>query len=302
MKYILRTAALGFSLIATTAAFAGQGFVTINLNLRAGPDTSYPEVATVYGGTPVAIEGCVDGWSWCDVAYGESRGWVPANYLQQEYQGQRVLVPEYGVRIGIPVISFVFGSYWDNYYRDRSWYGNREHWSHVRPQYQPVLVQGDAYRQSGQASYGTSRGDSRTLRANTQRTVDETRRSRVVTSQPSYRGSRSANTAASSSTVTTQVHSPARNAKYTRPAEHRSVESRAVVQQQSRTTEVRSQQNHASHVQQEQRTTVESRPASKPATEHKAAQPRVIAERKAAPPKSRKDNPAKSTGKDTEQH
>ena len=127
---------LGCSVLAAaSSAFAGQGYLVANVTLRAGPDVAYPSVAGLRAGTPVGIEGCVDGWSWCDVTTGNDRGWVSANYLQEEYQGQRVLVPQYGVQIGIPIVTFVFGSYWDNYYSGRSWYDNRDHWSHVQPHY-----------------------------------------------------------------------------------------------------------------------------------------------------------------------
>jgi len=303
MKRILSTAALSLSFLATTAAIAGEGYVTTDVSLRAGPDSGYPDVAMLYAGTTVAIEGCVDGWSWCDVATGDSRGWVPANYLQHEYQGQRVLVPEYGVRIGIPVVSFVFGSYWDNYYSHRSWYGERERWSQVRPEYLTLGVNHDSYRHSHDASYGTARGDSRALRTRNQRTVVESRQSGVVTTPPSYRGGRPANTAAPQRSGTTEVRSSGRYANRARPVEQRTVESTAVVQQRSRTTEVRSQQTHASHAQQVEHNTAQS----KAMAEHKAARPRVIAERKVEPKASRKENPAKSRpdhqgGKDIEQH
>lgn len=127
--------AFGLSLFAIAPAFGADGYVTGDVNLRAGPDTSYPSVAMLPAGVEVAIEGCIDGWSWCDVAVGNNRGWVAGNFLQEEYRGQRVLVPEYGVQIGIPLVSFVFGTYWDENYRNRSWYGNREHWSHITPRY-----------------------------------------------------------------------------------------------------------------------------------------------------------------------
>jgi uncharacterized protein YraI len=144
MKRSLCTA-LGFSVFAATSAFAGDGYVTGNANLRAGPDSSYPSVAMLASGTEVAIEGCVDGWSWCDVASGDERGWISGNFLQEEYQGQRVLVPSYGVQIGIPIVSFTFGSYWDDHYRNRSWYSSREHWSHFTPQYRAVDVHNNAH-------------------------------------------------------------------------------------------------------------------------------------------------------------
>ena len=284
MKRILSVAAL--SLFATTAAFAGQGYVTINVNLRAGPDSGYPDVAMLQGGTPVAIEGCVDGWSWCDVAYGDSRGWVPANYLQQEYQGQRVLVPEYGVRIGIPVVSFVFGSYWDSYYRDRSWYGSRERWSRVTPQYQTQIVH----------DY------SRTSQAPMQRTVDGSRRSGVVTTQSSYQGG-TANVTARHS-VTTQGRASGQYADHAKPAHHRLAESRTVVQQRSTATAVQAHDKRASHARPAGQDTAGSRSVA----QHGAVRSKVIAERHVAQAKpSKKEASAKSRtehqgSKGTEQH
>ncbi|WP_430390922.1 SH3 domain-containing protein [Dyella sp. 20L07] len=44
--------------------------------MRAGPDSSYPDVVMLDTGTEVSIQGCVDGWSWCDVIAGGNRGWV----------------------------------------------------------------------------------------------------------------------------------------------------------------------------------------------------------------------------------
>jgi uncharacterized protein YraI len=136
MKRILLTAALAAaSLAAATTAFAGEGYVTANVSLRAGPDAGYPAVMGLRAGTPVFIQGCVDGWSWCDVSLGDDRGWVSGAYLQEDYDGRRVYIRDYGVRIGIPIVSFVFGDYWDHYYRGRSWYGNRARYSHVQPHY-----------------------------------------------------------------------------------------------------------------------------------------------------------------------
>jgi len=140
MKRTLSITALSFSLFAAVSAFAADGYVTGNVSMYAGPDTSYPSVMMLGTGEPVAIEGCVNGWSWCDVITGDNRGWVPGSYLQEDYQGQRVLVPSYGVQIGIPIVTFVFAVYWDDYYRNRSWYGERERWSRVTPQYRPIAA------------------------------------------------------------------------------------------------------------------------------------------------------------------
>lgn len=156
MKRVFYITALGLSVFTASAALAADGYLTGDVTLRAGPDSNYPVVAILGAGTPVAIEGCVDGWSWCDVVTGDNRGWVSGSFLQEEYQGQRVLVPAYGVQIGIPVISFVLGAYWDSYYRNRPWYGERDHWSQFRPAYRPVAAS-NGYRATGHRNaYGNT--------------------------------------------------------------------------------------------------------------------------------------------------
>jgi len=202
MKRILVASILGCCsvLAAATPALAGQGYLVANVTLRAGPDVAYPSVVGLRAGTPVGIEGCVDGWSWCDVTTGNDRGWVSANYLQEEYQGQRVLVPQYGVQIGIPIVTFVFGNYWDNYYSHRSWYHNRDHWSHVQPHY-ASYGHGGSYGGSYGGSHANSYGGgthyvtpnqahtSSVYQTNGYQT-NGTRQTTVVTTQPGYQSGR----------------------------------------------------------------------------------------------------------------
>ena len=85
--------------------------------------------------TPVTIEGCIDGWTWCDVIANGERGWVPGTYLQEEYSGERVYVIDYGSRVGIPVVSFSLGLYWSSHYHNRPFYGQRQQWESraIRP-------------------------------------------------------------------------------------------------------------------------------------------------------------------------
>ena len=139
MKSQIAILALGLSVSALpVAALAGDAYVTASVNLRSGPDSSYPTVARLRAGSAVSLDGCVDGWAWCDVSNGDDRGWVSGAFLQQEYEGERLGIRSYGSRIGIPIISFEFGSYWNDHYRNRPWFERREHWSHVRPQYRAI--------------------------------------------------------------------------------------------------------------------------------------------------------------------
>ncbi|MFC5579734.1 SH3 domain-containing protein [Rhodanobacter terrae] len=43
-------------------AQAADGFVTGNVNLRAGPGAEYPLILTIPGGAPVNIQDCTTGW------------------------------------------------------------------------------------------------------------------------------------------------------------------------------------------------------------------------------------------------
>jgi uncharacterized protein YraI len=126
--HLVAGAIMGAVLCAPGIAAAANAFTTGNVNMRAGPSTQFPRVTTLPAGVTVDVYGCLSGWSWCDTGWRGWRGWVSGIYLEQMYQGRRVLVPDYGARVGLPVISFHFGSYWDRWYSDRPWYRDRPRW------------------------------------------------------------------------------------------------------------------------------------------------------------------------------
>ncbi len=129
MTSLRRIILLGCVVLAQpTAALAQLAYTTTTVNMRAGPDPSYPLVLRVYPGTQVNVIGCLDNWIWCDVGVGPDRGWVFAQYLAYPYQGQRVPIYGYGPTIGLPIVTFTIGPYWDNYYRNRPWWNQRSYW------------------------------------------------------------------------------------------------------------------------------------------------------------------------------
>lgn len=130
MKRKLWSSLAVLCLAAPVCAYASEGYVVDNVNLRAGPDPSYPLVDQLPTGTEIDVQGCTEGWEWCDVINeGDgSRGWIAGNYIQYEYQDQQVLLPDYGAQIGIPIVAFSIGAYWDRYYRSRPFYGQRGDW------------------------------------------------------------------------------------------------------------------------------------------------------------------------------
>jgi uncharacterized protein YraI len=117
----------------TGSAQVAQALINAPANLRAGPARDYPLVAQLAAGTPVTVMGCVAGYSWCDIALPDLRGWVYAGRLNYAYQGGYVPLLNYGVTLGVPVVTFTIGAYWDSYYRGRPWYGNRGRWINHPP-------------------------------------------------------------------------------------------------------------------------------------------------------------------------
>ncbi len=143
------------------SAVAAPGFTTDGVNLRAGPGLDYPPVVPLPPGTPTEIYGCLPGWSWCDVAAEGARGWVAGSRLQVFYGDQRVLLPYYAPRIGLPVIGFNFGDYWGHNYRDRPWFADRDRWGGNRgrppgpgPGYGPGPGRGPGPAGYGPGGYG----------------------------------------------------------------------------------------------------------------------------------------------------
>ena len=127
------------ALMLTSVAVAQEAVTVKDVNVRAGPDRGYPLVAWVPGGSVVYVNGCLNDYRWCDVTAGASRGWVYAKNLQYTYQGQPMTIYGNGQTLALPILSFILGSYWNDNYRDRSWYRNQNQWDNFRPSYQPPI-------------------------------------------------------------------------------------------------------------------------------------------------------------------
>lgn len=131
-KGLLAAVLIGSALGIPNAASAAEAYVVGGVNVRAGPDRQYPAIVALPAGTPVTVYGCLQGWRWCDVSWGNYRGWAYGKRLAYEYRQRRVVIPSYGPQVGLPIISFSIGTYWDEHYRDRSFYRDRDRWEHQR--------------------------------------------------------------------------------------------------------------------------------------------------------------------------
>jgi uncharacterized protein YraI len=114
--------------VVSTSALAGAGYTVATATMYSAPDPGYPPVDTIPAGAQVYVDGCTDGYAWCDVVAGEDRGWLPANVIQFEYNGGPVFVAGFGAALGIPLISFSIADYWGRYYRGRPFYAQHDRW------------------------------------------------------------------------------------------------------------------------------------------------------------------------------
>ena len=110
------------------AAQAEMAYAAKEIHLRAGPAVDYPIVITLPAGVVLDVQGCLSDYRWCDVISGPDRGWVYAANIVYPYRGQNVPVLSYGAVLGIGIIAFSLGAYWDSYYVDRPWYPQRPLW------------------------------------------------------------------------------------------------------------------------------------------------------------------------------
>ncbi len=129
MQRSLRIIACALWMLALAAFVTGPAHAatasvtTANVNLRAGPATTYPVVTVVPAGARVATYGCVADYSWCDIAHGTYRGWVSASFLKISYNGTTVVVTAAAATaVGVGVVTYS-RAYWDRYYVGYPWYG-----------------------------------------------------------------------------------------------------------------------------------------------------------------------------------
>lgn len=115
-------------LLPLSASAQLAAITTQAVNMRAGPDRSFPLVTWLPPGTGVNVVGCIDGWRWCDVVWGFNRGWIFARFLSMVFQNQPTVIFNTGAMLGVPIISFSIGNYWGLHYRNRPWWNNRNYW------------------------------------------------------------------------------------------------------------------------------------------------------------------------------
>jgi uncharacterized protein YraI len=119
------------------AAAQYYGYATRNVNVRAGPDRSYPLVGWVQEGAEVEIFGCIESWRWCDIQAGVYRGWAYTGYIAYPYDGGWASIRDIGPESDLPLLAFELDVYWNSYYTTWPWYAQWPWWVSRPPIYVP---------------------------------------------------------------------------------------------------------------------------------------------------------------------
>lgn len=98
----------------------------------AGPGYEYPRVEYAPAGRAVNLYGCLTTNDWCDVSTSMTRGWVPSQALAVYRNQQYYDLSQSRSWYAYPLISFVFDRYWNDHYRNRDWYRDRDRYRHHR--------------------------------------------------------------------------------------------------------------------------------------------------------------------------
>jgi uncharacterized protein YraI len=123
--------------LATTALFlapslaqAAQGVIVQATALHAGPDDQYPPVDEIQAGANVDVNGCLTGFTWCDISFQQDRGWVTGQDLEILFQSRRVRITEATPDV-VPFVAFEFNSYWQQNYPNRPFYRDRDRYASI---------------------------------------------------------------------------------------------------------------------------------------------------------------------------
>jgi len=94
-------------LLAATSAY-GETTATAwtDLNLRAGPGTTYAITSVIPAAETVSVEGCLDASNWCRVNHGGIDGWASGDYLTAMVDNAEVPIYANRERVQIATVTY----------------------------------------------------------------------------------------------------------------------------------------------------------------------------------------------------
>jgi len=121
-------------------AHAETAMVMENIYLRAGPNKTYPVVASISKYERVELRGCERDLGWCEIRTIENDyGWVKSSYLNLRRNGRNVTIIESKEDGGVIVTIFEYPEYWNKHYRGKSFYRHHGRYSKEKPSRTPKV-------------------------------------------------------------------------------------------------------------------------------------------------------------------
>ena len=108
MRWISKPLLAGAMLLSGAGLASAEMMATTatDLTVYSGPGSEYPSVGIATRGSSAALDGCLDGQSWCRIDVNGLRGWVYAKELTVDYDGAPVIVEERRSDLGVPVVTY----------------------------------------------------------------------------------------------------------------------------------------------------------------------------------------------------
>jgi uncharacterized protein YraI len=109
-------------------------------DLRAGPARDYRRLDQVMPGDALAVYGCIESRTWCDVRSAQTRGWMPGSAIGLDRHARSSAGNTR--KLDVPTIAFSLDAYWDAHYRGRAWTeeSERAYWRKYRPGMPPNVA------------------------------------------------------------------------------------------------------------------------------------------------------------------
>lgn len=77
-----------------------------DLNVRSGPGTLYSIVGVVPATEKAMVQGCLADASWCEVTYGDVKGWSAGNYLTATVEDAPVALSALDKRVVMTTVTY----------------------------------------------------------------------------------------------------------------------------------------------------------------------------------------------------
>ena len=108
MRWISKPLLAGAMLLSGAGLASAEMMATTatDLTVYSGPGADYPSVGVATRGSSAALDGCLEGESWCRIDVNGLRGWVYAQELTVDYDGEPVIVQERRSDLGVPVVTY----------------------------------------------------------------------------------------------------------------------------------------------------------------------------------------------------